>query len=352
MSNITQTLTVFDPTKLPAEGQGHLVFRTNATYAWTTFKDVILEWNTAVGQFNTVADEVNTNTQIATTKAEEASQSASAAAQSVTVAEQHKTAAEDAKTAAQNAQAAAEAIFDNFDDRYLGPKATAPTVDNDGDPLEMGALYFNTASGRLYIYDDILLTWIDLSYVPTLLSSLSDIALTSLSQGQVLRYNSTTEKWENYTLNISDVSGLEDALSAESLLTKIKSVDGSGSGLDADTLDGLNSTYFRVSPQTTQEDPNITEDLYILTNHANSPVSGIYWHIRTQFYANTSGSCAQIAIQYSGGNAVYARSRFSGSWTAWVRLDNNGYATSTVGGTVKARLSGTTLYLTTNGNNA
>lgn len=42
-----------------------------------------------------------------------------------------------------SAQAAA-ASFDNFDDRYLGAKSTDPLVDNDGDPLQIGALYWNT----------------------------------------------------------------------------------------------------------------------------------------------------------------------------------------------------------------
>jgi hypothetical protein len=41
------------------------------------------------------------------------------------------------KTAAQAAQAAAELAYDNFDDTYLGPKASDPTLDNDGDALLM-----------------------------------------------------------------------------------------------------------------------------------------------------------------------------------------------------------------------
>src|SRR6056300_1710814 len=42
--------------------------------------------------------------------------------------------------------AATEAIYDNFDDRYLGVKASAPLVDNDGDALITGALYFDSTS--------------------------------------------------------------------------------------------------------------------------------------------------------------------------------------------------------------
>jgi hypothetical protein len=36
---------------------------------------------------------------------------------------------------------AAAAILDSFDDRYLGAKASDPTLDNDGNPLVVGALY-------------------------------------------------------------------------------------------------------------------------------------------------------------------------------------------------------------------
>lgn len=45
---------------------------------------------------------------------------------------------------AQAAADAAAASLDSFDDRYLGAKSSDPTTDNDGDPLIVGALYWNT----------------------------------------------------------------------------------------------------------------------------------------------------------------------------------------------------------------
>lgn len=51
---------------------------------------------------------------------------------------------------AQAAAAAAAASYDNFDDRYLGSKASAPTLDNDGNALTNGALYHNSTDGFLY----------------------------------------------------------------------------------------------------------------------------------------------------------------------------------------------------------
>lgn len=50
------------------------------------------------------------------------------------------------KTAAENAAAAAVGAYDEFDDRYLGSKSADPATDNDGNPLNVGALYWNTSN--------------------------------------------------------------------------------------------------------------------------------------------------------------------------------------------------------------
>ena len=76
---------------------------------------------------------------IATTQAANSATSASGSASSA--------------SAAASSAAAAAASFDQFDDRYLGSKATAPTVDNDGNPLVPGALYYNTTTAEMYVYD-------------------------------------------------------------------------------------------------------------------------------------------------------------------------------------------------------
>jgi hypothetical protein len=52
-----------------------------------------------------------------------------------------------------NSAAAAVAAFDQFDDRFLGSKSSAPSTDNDGDPLVTGALYYNTVEGKMYVWD-------------------------------------------------------------------------------------------------------------------------------------------------------------------------------------------------------
>jgi hypothetical protein len=59
--------------------------------------------------------------------------------------------AESATDSADSATAAA-ASFDEFDERYLGSKASAPTLDNDGNPLLTGALYWDTTTNKLLLY--------------------------------------------------------------------------------------------------------------------------------------------------------------------------------------------------------
>jgi hypothetical protein len=49
--------------------------------------------------------------------------------------------------------AASEAALDAFDDRYLGAKASDPTVDNDGNALVTGTQYFNTVGNEIKVYN-------------------------------------------------------------------------------------------------------------------------------------------------------------------------------------------------------
>ena len=55
-------------------------------------------------------------------------------------------------TSASASATAAAASYDSFDDRYLGAKSSAPSVDNDGNSLLTGALYWNSTSSLLYIW--------------------------------------------------------------------------------------------------------------------------------------------------------------------------------------------------------
>ena len=55
-------------------------------------------------------------------------------------------------TAAAASATAAAASYDSFDDRYLGAKSTPPTLDNDGNALVTGALYWNSVSNTMFAW--------------------------------------------------------------------------------------------------------------------------------------------------------------------------------------------------------
>ena len=55
-------------------------------------------------------------------------------------------------TAAAASATAAAASYDSFDDRYLGSKSTPPSVDNDGNALITGAIYWNSVTNAMYAW--------------------------------------------------------------------------------------------------------------------------------------------------------------------------------------------------------
>jgi len=77
---------------------------------------------------------------------------AQAAATSATSAATSATSAANSATAAATSASSAATTYDNFDDRYLGAKGSAPTLDNDGDALITGALYFNSSTGIMSVW--------------------------------------------------------------------------------------------------------------------------------------------------------------------------------------------------------
>lgn len=190
------------------------------------------------------ATNASTSASAAATSASNAATSESNAASSASAA---STSASNAATSATNAAAS----YDSFDDRYLGAKASAPTVDNDGDALLTGALYWNTSDNSLYLWDGsawnaaaftatgavtsfntrtgaVTLSSGDvttaLGYTPSTVANLNDITdvtITSPSTNQVLKYNgsvwvndSDTDTGIQYTdLSVSTATAGSPALS-------------------------------------------------------------------------------------------------------------------------------------------
>ena len=113
---------------------------------------------TQAGLASTSASNAATSESNAATSASNAATSESNAATSASTATSAATAAGTSATDAAASAAAAAASYDSFDDRYLGVKTADPTLDNDGNALVTGALYYNDgtvtpADKGMYVYD-------------------------------------------------------------------------------------------------------------------------------------------------------------------------------------------------------
>ena len=100
----------------------------------------------------TSATSAATSATASATSATASATSATSSATQATNSANSATAAASSATSAATAQTAAEAALDSFDDVYLGAKSSAPTVDNDGDALTQGDLYYSTSANTFNYY--------------------------------------------------------------------------------------------------------------------------------------------------------------------------------------------------------
>jgi hypothetical protein len=107
---------------------------------------------TQAGNASTSASNAATSESNAATSESNAATSESNAATSASNAATSESNAATSETNAAASAAAAAASADTFDDTYLGSKSSDPSVDNDGDALNAGDLYFNTTSNTLKVY--------------------------------------------------------------------------------------------------------------------------------------------------------------------------------------------------------
>ena len=120
----------------------------------TTVAGDATEINTVAGQTTNLQNVTDNLAAIQNSPA-----NATAAAGSASAAAGSASAASGSATAASDSAAAAAAAFDSFDDKYLGSKTgyatsgTGPSVDNDGNALVEGALFFSADANEMRVYD-------------------------------------------------------------------------------------------------------------------------------------------------------------------------------------------------------
>ena len=122
---------------------------TSASSASTSASSALTSANSA----STSASSASTSASSALTSANSASTSATSAATSASSASTSASSALTSANSAATSASSAATSYDQFDDRYLGSKTSDPTVDNDGNALITGALYFNSVVNAMKVYN-------------------------------------------------------------------------------------------------------------------------------------------------------------------------------------------------------
>ena len=218
-----------------------------------------------------------------------------------------KTTVANDKASVASMKLAVETIYDTFDDRFLGTKTSDPTLDNDGNPLLDGAMYFNTSVNALKVYDLGNSLWVAIPQI--YLSGLLDVTLTSITTGDILTWNGS--KWINTRTPSFD---------------SIKLNGGTGTNGIA-TWNNAEYTYDIVL------NPNVTlqvgqEDLVYCKNNTASVIA----NGRPVMAVGTNGNSGNILVDLHDGTKANAR-RIVGIATE--DLTANGYGFVTRNGKVR-----------------
>jgi hypothetical protein len=176
---------------------------------------------------------------------------------------------------------------------------------------------------------------INSGYTATILS-LTDAGVLSTPALATTGYVQFSDGTRQYTANagsgggtVTSVGGVSGAISNTQLLGFISSVDGAGSGLDADLLDGLNSTSFANT--TTTDAINVTQNNSITASFTQANLAVVN-ALSASNYANGAFAVANqsLAIDLTQNNSITAV--FAQANAAYTRANNS--LNANTGGTI------------------
>jgi hypothetical protein len=243
----------------------------------------------------TQATNASSSASAASTSATNASNSATAASTSASNASTSATNASNSATAAASSATSAAASYDSFDDRYLGAKSSAPSVDNDGNALLTGALYFDTSTSSMKVWSGS--AWLDayasLSGAVTSVSATAPITTTGGTAPTIGITQATTSA--NGFVSSTDWNTFNGKQAALVSGTNIKTVA-------SQSLVGAGDvTFSSISPITT------TGDIIIgtATNTSSRLGAGDSGYLLTSNGAGTAPSwqAAPVSLPSQTGNA-------------------------------------------------
>lgn len=157
-----------------------------------------------------------------------AAASAAAAATSASNAASSATAAASSATAAAGSATSASTTYTNFNNQYLGSKASDPTVNNTGGALVAGNLYWNSTASEMRVYTGS--AWLT-AYLP----ATGYLALTGGTLTGNLGFNGTGLRITGDMTNSTRANRLmfqTSTANSNTFISVIPSGSGTGSGLD------------------------------------------------------------------------------------------------------------------------
>jgi hypothetical protein len=265
-----------------------------------------------------------------------AATSATSAANSATASEGYSVAASTSAASAATSATSAATTYDNFDDRYLGSKSTAPTVDNDGNTLLVGAIYWNSTLNNMYVWSGTV--WVQIATTstysaPTIGSTtigsgatVTTITALTLSGGLAAADPTTnlglaTKQYVDAVVTQINYHEAVTAASTNNLgVTYNNGSSGVGATLTADTLRAFNTLdgasvsvgqRVLIKDQTNQ----IQNGIYTLTNNGSAGVTAWILTRATDADNNPSGEMRNGDELFCSSGTVNAGKSFINSTT-------------------------------------
>jgi len=289
---------------------------------------------------STSATTATTQAGISTTQATNAATSASTATNQAGIATTQATNAAASAVIASASQVAAEtardqtlAAYDNFDDRYLGAKSSDPTLDNDGNALIAGALYFSTTLNYMRVYTGTI--WVDAYAAGTSFlakaNNLSDLASVSTARTNLGLGTAATTDSNAYA------TAAQGAL-ADTAVQSLTSTDGSVIVTTSGTTRDLSVNTARTIIETVRNESGATYvagTVVILNGNSGNKAlavkaqsnseansSGTFGVIRYDLTTNSNGDCVTSGLlvgldtsAYAAGQVLWLSPTVAGSYT-------------------------------------
>lgn len=265
------------------------------------FQNKVLYRNNPSGEPNTMENDLDFNsndilnvgtanvTSIVVNGIDLTAQVAAAQASATAAATSESNAATSESNAAASAAAAA-AYVDTFDDLYLGAKATNPSVDNDGDPLQDGALYFDTTNDVMKVYDLGTTTWYQLTPSAANQVNINTVAGIATDVSAVAAIDSDVTTVAGVDTEVSTVSGISaNVTTVAGISGNVTTVANNDANIT--TVAGIDSDVTSVAgiaSDVTTVATNVTDVTTFATTYLGAQASAPTTSVTGALYYNTS----------------------------------------------------------------